>query len=51
MKAVLISIRPEWCLLILLLKKFLEIRKTRPKIDGPFKSIARKTNSFLTVAV
>ncbi|MBR3767549.1 MAG: hypothetical protein IKL10_04830 [Clostridia bacterium] len=37
MKAVLISIRPEWCLLILLLKKFLEIRKTRPKIDGPFK--------------
>lgn len=37
MKAVLISIRPEWCLLIILLKKLLEIRKTIPKIEGPFK--------------
>ena len=37
MKAVLISIRPEWCLLIILLKKLLEIRKKIPKIEGPFK--------------
>ncbi len=37
MKAVLISIRPEWCLLIAVLKKILEIRKTRPKINVPFK--------------
>ena len=32
MKAVLISIRPEWCDLISRGKKTLEVRKTRPKI-------------------
>ena len=37
MKAVLISIRPEWCDLIARGEKTLEVRKTRPKIDTPFK--------------
>ena len=36
-KAVLISIRPKWCSLIASGKKTVEIRKTRPKIDTPFK--------------
>jgi len=34
---VLISIRPEWCDLILSGAKKLEIRRTRPKIETPFK--------------
>ena len=37
MKSVLISIRPKWCELIASGKKTLEIRKTRPKLETPFK--------------
>ena len=36
-KAVLISIRPEWCELIALGAKTIEIRKTNPKLETPFK--------------
>lgn len=36
-KAVLISIHPEWCERIANGKKTLEVRKTRPKLDTPFK--------------
>lgn len=36
-KAVLISIRPEWCEKIINGKKTVEVRKTRPKMDTPFK--------------
>lgn len=36
-KAVLISTHPEWCELIASGKKTLEARKTRPKLDTPFK--------------
>ena len=36
-KAVLISIKPEWCELIASGKKTVEVRKSRPKIDTPFK--------------
>lgn len=36
-KAVLISIRPEWCDLIVRGKKTVEVRKTRPKLETPFK--------------
>lgn len=36
-KAVLISIRPKWCELIAAGNKTVEVRKTRPKIDPPFK--------------
>lgn len=37
MKAVLISIQPKWCELIASGKKTLEVRKTRPKLETPFK--------------
>lgn len=36
-KAVLISIRPKWCELIASGKKTAEVRKTRPKLETPFK--------------
>ena len=37
MKAVLISIRPKWCQKIMSGEKTIEVRKTRPKMDTPFK--------------
>lgn len=37
MKSVLISIKPKWCELIANGKKTIEVRKTRPKYDTPFK--------------
>ena len=36
-KAVLISIRPEWCEKIINGQKTIEVRKTRPKMNPPFK--------------
>jgi len=36
-KAVLISIRPEWCALIASRKKTIEVRRTRPDLPTPFK--------------
>lgn len=36
-KAVLISIQPKWCELIASGKKTIEVRKTKPKLDTPFK--------------
>ena len=36
-KAVLISIRPKWCELIASGEKTIEVRKTRPKQEPPFK--------------
>ena len=36
-KAVLISIRPEWCQKIMAGRKTVEVRKTRPKMNPPFK--------------
>ena len=36
-KAVLISIRPKWCEKIVSGDKTIEVRKTRPKLDTPFK--------------
>ena len=36
-KAVLISIRPEWAQKIMEGRKTIEVRKTRPKMDTPFK--------------
>ena len=35
--AVLISIHPEWCEKIVAGRKTLEVRKTRPKLEPPFK--------------
>lgn len=37
MKSVLISIRPEWCHVIASGKKTVEVRKTKPKLETPFK--------------
>lgn len=45
MKSVMISIKPKWCELIANGKKTIEIRKTRPKIDTPFKCYIYCTNS------
>ncbi len=36
-KAVMLSIRPRWCGLIAGGEKTIEVRKTRPKLDTPFK--------------
>ena len=36
-KAVLISIRPKWCEKIINGEKIVEVRKTRPKLQTPFK--------------
>ena len=36
-KAVLVSIRPKWCEKIASGKKTIEIRKTKPKLETPFK--------------
>lgn len=44
-KAVLISIAPKWCDLIANGKKTVEIRKSRPKIDAPFKCYIYSTLS------
>lgn len=43
MKSVLISIQPQWCELIAAGKKILEIRKTRPKLETPFKCYIYQT--------
>lgn len=43
MKAVLMSIQPKWCEKILNGEKTIEVRKTRPKIETPFKCYIYKT--------
>ena len=43
MKSVLISIQPKWCELILKGKKTVEVRKTRPKLETPFKCCVYQT--------
>ena len=43
MKAIMISIQPKWCGYIASGLKTIEVRKTRPKIDTPFKCYIYKT--------
>ena len=43
MKAVLISIQPRWCELIASGKKTVEVRKTRPKLETPFRCYIYET--------
>lgn len=43
MKAVLISIQPKWCELIAIMWKLLEIRRTRPKLETPFRCYIYQT--------
>ena len=45
MKAVLISIRPKWCEKIINGEKTIEVRKTCPKMDTPFKCYIYCTQS------
>lgn len=45
MKGIMISIKPKWCELIASGEKTIEIRKTKPKIDTPFKCYIYCTNS------
>ena len=42
-KAVLISIKPKWCELIASGKKLVEVRKTKPKLETPFKCYIYQT--------
>nr|DAJ54978.1 MAG TPA: Protein CXorf40A-overexpressed LPS associated factor 1 [Caudoviricetes sp.] len=44
-KAVLISIRPKWCEKIASGEKTIEVRKTRPKMETPFKCYIYCTQS------
>lgn len=42
-KAVLLSIRPKWCEKIVSGEKTIEVRKTRPKLETPFKCYIYRT--------
>lgn len=44
-KAVMLSIRPKWCVKIASGEKTIEVRKTRPKLDTPFKCYIYCTQS------
>lgn len=50
-KAVLISIRPEWCDKISRGEKTIELRKTRPNIDTPFTAYIFKTGEYIPAYV
>lgn len=43
MQSVLLSIRPKWCELIASGKKTIEVRRTRPKLETPFKCYIYET--------
>ena len=47
MKSVLISIQPRWCELIASGKKTVEVRKTKPKLETPFKCDIYETQGKL----
>lgn len=47
MKSVMISIKPNWCELIARGQKTIEVRKTRPKFEAPFKCYIYCTRSEL----
>lgn len=45
MKSVMLSIQPKWCELIESGKKTIEVRKTRPKLETPFKCYIYETKA------
>lgn len=45
MRSVLISIKPKWCELIACGKKTIEVRKTKPKTETPFKVYIYETKA------
>lgn len=51
MKAVMISIQPKWCELIISEQKTIEVRKTEPKINTPFKCYIYQTAEKVTEIV
>ena len=44
-KSILLSIQPKWCELIASGRKTIEVRKTRPKLETPFKCYVYRTKS------
>lgn len=48
-KSVLVSIQPHWCELIASGKKTLEVRKTRPKLETPFKCYIYMTSGDASI--
>lgn len=50
-KAVLIIIQPKWCELIASGKKTVEVRKTKPKLDTPFKVYIYQTKKPVSVSI
>jgi len=49
-RSVMLSIKPKWCELIESGKKTIEIRKTRPKIEPPFKCYIYQTKAPVSVS-
>ena len=49
MKEILMSIQPKWCELIAKGKKTVEVRKTRPKLETPFKVYIYETKGYDTL--
>lgn len=47
-KAVMISIRPKWCEKIARGEKTIEVRKTRPKLETPFKCYIYRTKGTVS---
>ena len=45
-EAVMLSIRPKWCEKIVSGEKTIEVRKTRPKMDTPFKCYIYETQGW-----
>ncbi len=48
MKAILMSIKPKWCKLIFSGEKTIEVRKTAPKLETPFKVYVYCTKERMT---
>nr|DAN23798.1 MAG TPA: hypothetical protein [Caudoviricetes sp.] len=46
-KAVMLSIRPKWCEKIVNGEKTIEVRKTRPKLETPFKCYIYETQGWV----
>ena len=50
-KAVLISIRPQWCAKIASGEKTIEFRKSRPELKKPFKCYIYCTKQITTLGI
>lgn len=50
-KAVMLSIRPKWCEKIVSGEKTIEVRKTRPKLDMPFRGYIYCTLCVMNLGV